>query len=283
MAYLDNNGLLYLWGKIKNYVELNGGGGGASGVIAKKLTKTFTSGYTMISSQEIPAGYAVFIQPTYIPQAGKMMMVFIVQDTASGYTVYGRYPDTGGTISGRAIPDGEYPLNVVAISLATGGSQNSHIGQIIHSTTLDTMEKVIEVYGGTMWIQHSGYMLRGASSGVTENSAASDGGAETVTLTAAQSGVPAHAHAHAHTHGTGDTSKKYFVKASGSFSSETVGAISGSGYKLYQIAESQTWGNMTATGGASAGNTSNNTAANASQAHNNMPPYKNVYIWERTA
>ena len=36
-------------------------------------------------------------------------------------------------------------------------------------------------------------------------------------------------------------------------------------------------------GGASAGSTSNNTAANASQAHNNMPPYKNVYIWERTA
>ena len=164
----------------------------------------------------------------------------------------------------------------------SGAGQTSYVGMVIHSTTLDTMEKVVGMYGGTTWIKHSGYMLRGASSGVTAGSATSNGGAETVTLTAAQSGVPAHSHAHAHTHGTGDTGHKYFVKASGSFSAETVGSIAGSGYKLYQIAESQTWGNMTATGGASAGNTSNNTAANASQAHNNMPPYKNVYIWERT-
>ena len=168
----------------------------------------------------------------------------------------------------------------------------SYVGMIIHSTTLATMQDVIAIYGGTTWIRHEGYFLRGAGENdtVTADSATQEKdangnplGAESVKLTAAQSGVPAHSHPHPHTHGTGDNTHKYFVKGSGSFSTETVGSITGEGYKLYQIADSQTWGNMTATGSPSTANTSNNTAANASQAHNNMPPYKNVYIWERTA
>lgn len=32
----------------------------------------------------------------------------------------------------------------------------SHVGMIIQSTTLDTMQKVIAVYGGTEWQQHEG-------------------------------------------------------------------------------------------------------------------------------
>ncbi len=86
---------------------------------------------------------------------------------------------------------------------------------VIHSTTLDTMAKVIAQYGGTTWIRHDGYMLRGASSNVTANQAQSDAGADSVSytpagtnagikLTAAQSGIPAHAHGlNSHKHSVG--------------------------------------------------------------------------------
>ena len=58
----------------------------------------------------------------------------------------------------------------------------SHIGQIIESTTLDAPDKVQAIYGtNTTWIQHSGYVLRGATSGVVAKSATKDGGSDTHT------------------------------------------------------------------------------------------------------
>ena len=58
---------------------------------------------------------------------------------------------------------------------------------IIESTTLDTQDKVIEQYGGERWIQHSGYVLRGATSGVTSNTASKTGGNDSVSYTPAGS------------------------------------------------------------------------------------------------
>ena len=58
---------------------------------------------------------------------------------------------------------------------------------IVESTTLNTMDKVIEQYGGERWIQHSGYVLRGASSGVTVNTASKTGGNDSVSYTPAGS------------------------------------------------------------------------------------------------
>lgn len=52
------------------------------------------------------------------------------------------------------------------------------VGTIIESTTCATMLDVVATYGGTTWIQHTGYILRGATSGVTANSGASDGGSD---------------------------------------------------------------------------------------------------------
>ena len=49
---------------------------------------------------------------------------------------------------------------------------------IIHSTKLSTAAQVKAVYGGTTWISHSGYILRGATSGVTANSATKTGGTD---------------------------------------------------------------------------------------------------------
>ena len=142
----------------------------------------------------------------------------------------------------------------------------SHIGSIIMSTTLDTEAKVIAVYGGSHWIKHSGYFLRGASSGVSQDSAVADAGSDSVTLTAAQSGVGSHHH------GTGDKSYKYWTVLTGGASQETIGSISGTGYKIQQVTSSYNYGTRAAT---------SDVSADASAAHTNIPRYKNVYIWER--
>lgn len=138
---------------------------------------------------------------------------------------------------------------------ATGNvmaANTSHVGMIIMSTTLDTMAKVIAIYGGTTWIQHSGYMLRGATSGVTANSATSNGGAETVTLTVDQ--IPSHTHPN---------------PSDGAF---LINKSVTSGYAMAFGSGSYNRTSASATGSRGGG-----------QAHENMPPYKNVYIWERTA
>ena len=144
----------------------------------------------------------------------------------------------------------------------------SHIGSIIMSTTLRTMDEVIAIYGGEYWIQHSGYFLYGATSGVTADFNTKDGGYDSVKLTAAQSGVGTHHH------GTGDNSYKYWTVLTGGASQETIGSISGTGYKIQQVTSSYNYGTRAVT---------NDVSAGASSAHTNMPPFKNVYIWERTA
>ena len=114
---------------------------------------------------------------------------------------------------------------------------------IIHSTTLDTEAKVIEIYGGTSWSKIEGKFLLGQSSTHAINST---GGSETVTLTVQQ--IPAHTHSLT-TH-------------------DAAGASLGA--SRYNSA-ANAWPNAStnSTGG--------------SQPHNNMPPFKTVYIWERTA
>ena len=146
----------------------------------------------------------------------------------------------------------------------------SHVGMIIESTTLDTMQKVINVYGGTSWIQHTGYFLRGASSGVSANSTNTDGGEDSVTLTAAQSGLPSHVHCAV------DGSNQLFqVRPNdNTTTADTSGELSGSGYYIPRSKISG-WG--------APHNTGHNETQDASEAHNNIPRYKNVYIWERVA
>ena len=128
----------------------------------------------------------------------------------------------------------------------------SHVGMIIQSTTLDTMAKVVAVYGGTTWIQHSGYMLYGATSNVVANSAVKTGGETVHTLTVNE--LPSH------THGN-PSGGAYLINQSVT-----------SGAAMSFAAGSHNRASATATG-----------ATGSGEAHNNMPPYKNVYIWERTA
>ena len=164
----------------------------------------------------------------------------------------------------------------------------SYIGMIIHSTTLDTAAKVIAIYGGTTWIQHSGYVLRGATSGVSANSASKTGGNDDLI-------VPYHTHtqksctnpgnhyhhmfenANSSNHNFG--SQKYATSAcwSGNDSHDYYIATTSEPFtnKPYPITDDS--GSHTHTITLNAAGTSGNTT-NA-----NLPKYKSVYIWERTA
>lgn len=146
--------------------------------------------------------------------------------------------------------------------------QQSYIGMITTSTTLDTLEKVREVFGSdTTWIQHSGYMLRGAASGVVANSAAKTGGADTHTLTVNE--MPSHNH-------TNTVSNTGVRRISGSTKNFGYG---------YQIGGSPLGSNEWYPNGTtdSHGHTVTIKDKGGGQAHNNLPNYKSVYIWERTA
>ena len=114
---------------------------------------------------------------------------------------------------------------------------------IIHSTKLNTQTKVINYYGGSTWLQHSGYVLRGATSGVTANSATKTGGNDGAWLMK-----------HNHT----------INYTNAGTSGATVGAANqygpGSSYSVSTVG------------------TVDSTSTTA-----NIPNYKSVYIWERTA
>lgn len=139
----------------------------------------------------------------------------------------------------------------MAIYLFKGKSklERSHIGQIIMSTTLNTQAKVIAQYGGTTWTKIEGRFLLGASSGYPVNST---GGEKEHTLS--ENEMPNHSHG------------------------QVVGAYSPGGYNPGARIDYKSDGAC-----AAYPQDLNTEATGGGQPHNNMPPYKAVYIWERTA
>ena len=136
----------------------------------------------------------------------------------------------------------------------------SYVGMVIHSTTLDTEAKVIAQYGGTTWIQHSGYFLRGASSGVTANSATKTGGSDDAV-------VVKHTHtqsAHSHSPANGTNFGVYGAQGTNQF--------------FYQGGTSNN-GNFT---GATSSVAPIIDETGVDGTNKNIPNYKSVYIWERT-
>ena len=125
----------------------------------------------------------------------------------------------------------------------------SHVGMIIHSTKLDTEAKVKAIYGGTTWVKIEGRFLLGQNSAHAINST---GGSETVTLTVNQ--IPSHSH---------------------SLVPNSTNTAIWTGTGRYDDTETS--------GGRNHIVNNNTGTTGGGQAHNNMPPYKTVYIWERTA
>lgn len=119
----------------------------------------------------------------------------------------------------------------------------SYVGMIVQSTTLDTIEKVIAIYGGIEWQKIEGRFLLGASAAYV---AGSTGGEAMHTLTIAE--MPSHSH---------------MVPVNPTYHPLAGGA--------------QDWAaSSTMVGQVGSGSVGGN------YAHNNIPPYRAVYIWERT-
>ena len=134
------------------------------------------------------------------------------------------------------------------------GKGTTHIGQIILSTALDTVDKVIELYGGEWEPFGAGQVLVGAGTIPSTKEGEEDrvftagntGGEYEHTLTVDE--MPAHTH---RDHGLGGQSG----------GGATFNYPGGYGY---------TWGNTTSSAG-------------GGQPHNNMQPYVVVYMWHRIA
>ena len=160
----------------------------------------------------------------------------------------------------------------------------SHVGSIVYSSTLDTEEKVKAIYGGTSWKKIEGKFLLGASSEYEINET---GGEATHILTSAE--MPSHTHDRGTMNITGTFATSYYNDGTWQ---DILSVIDGPFYSIgamYQISPfaasksgnstfSHKWGFD-----ASRSWTGETSLEGGSQPHNNMPPYKVVYIWERTA
>lgn len=169
--------------------------------------------------------------------------------TASAAGVHGLVPAPAAGDENKFLTGGGTWENVVI-------PPQSYVGMVIHSTTLDTEAKVKAQYGGTTWIQHSGYFLRGAASGVTANDATKTGGNDT------------------HSHGLDDGYAQAI--ATGGYFYEKYRVVSGVASSIkFSIGVQET------TGGQDVGYVI--PLGGDTSAESNVPSFKSVYIWERTA
>lgn len=156
----------------------------------------------------------------------------------------------------------------------------SHIGMVIHSTTLDTEEKVIAIYGGTSWSKIEGRFLLGQSSDYEINSTGGNKDAivpyhnhSIPSLSGSAASNGAHTHKVAESDGTGADSMS--VKTGGNVTSYLFGTTA------YPTLSAQSAGAHTHSVTTNANNTGY-VGTNGNITDANMPPYKVVYIWERT-
>ncbi len=143
--------------------------------------------------------------------------------------------------------------------------KRSHVGLIVQSTTLDTEEKVINLYGGTRWELIQGRFLLGKSNEYPINTT---GGEEEHTLTEEE--MPTHKHSGETSYAITDMMRVVSTAGSKTNSNHMTGYES----SVYQDV------NTAFPGQHHWHSFETNNVGNGSP-HNNMPPYKTVYIWER--
>ena len=150
-----------------------------------------------------------------------------------------------------------YPIGSIYMKKGTGTTSVCPIAQTL---------------GGT-WTRIENRFLYASEGG---QGIGSTGGSAAVTLTATQSGVPAHGHGMAHTHNHNHTAIGYTnTGGTGTARRNPIGYDNTSATGTLATSSDST--------ASSKSNTDNNTAQDASEAHNNMPPYIIVNVWERIA
>lgn len=152
---------------------------------------------------------------------------------------------------------------IIDYAVKSNSSEISVIADMIYpvgSIYMSVNNNNPQILFGGRWEQLKDRFLLGSGDTYTNGST---GGSATVTLTSAQSGVPAHSHKY------NDYNTTYTLKTTNRKPGTSTAVAYGT--------------SLTAGGGATERTSSNNTAANASQAHENMPPYLTVYMWKRTA
>ena len=151
------------------------------------------------------------------------------------------------------------PQGITSNELATSALEAAYPVGSIYMNASDSTDPSILLGFGTWVAFGAGRVPVGIdSSDANFNTAEETGGVKTVTLTAAQSGLPAHSHS---------------ASAASSYTDGGNGNFPNGGVALYNDT-SQTWNNITI---------NNKAAQNASQAHSNLQPYIVVHMWKRTA
>lgn len=147
-----------------------------------------------------------------------------------------------------------------------------------------------ETFLGGTWIQHSGYMLRGATSGVNANHIGNDGGADSVTV----SSVASHNHTQ-NSHNHDQDGHQHFMIGNASSSDHNYASPNrymaaacwdGNNTNQYYLSLTSVGAGAGLTSSANANikaKTATNIAKGSNYTVNTLPKYKNVYIWERTA
>jgi len=201
------------------------------------------------------------------------------------------------SVNNNSIPNIDF-VNKVAASVyqsllekieGAGAYIKSHVGQIIHSTTLSSEVLVRNVYGSnTIWIQHVGYFLKGADTNVVSSYAYKTSGD-----ISCQIDTPLAKHEHnitakntSITAITGETSSGG-RKWPGIVNGVAVAADRGGSTAApnSQITLDATW---SVTPKFKIAAFTNNLKADNPEGSTEKttipinPPYKNVYIWERT-
>ena len=188
-------------------------------------------------------------------------------------------------------------LNQLTTIISQNGSSQfipSHVGEIVITTRFSHADNTINdtnirkfygygqkingvQYPNTQWIQHSGYLLSGASSGVSSGSGHNnkDGGALTERVSVH---LPNHRHyfEKSHNHSIGGVSVKVGWKEYNSW---------GSGGTKYSFpgptGSGSIDGDANTKSASVAGNTTLSGSADVSTTISTLPPVKRVYIWER--